>query len=261
MFLLVQLVMSSLCRLFSLSLINALKWIKKVKLPAGPPPFIRVFFCRIVSPTIVLACLSPPTRKSLTFQRRKRVAHDCVMRILCFSRCPGHPGYDACHEGEKNGGPLPSSHPSAGLDAWRPGLYESRNTQIPGCSANSGHRHASRIEPILCSSFPIPRCRGGRKPLDHKHLPLNSVSCPRNSGLLNCFRVHEVITKKTSEIKSFLLVWAQFPVPVLGMFRTGGRCQSGPPFPLTGDFRIPKLNPHCLRLRDRGIENSSGRRM
>jgi len=69
-----------------------------------------------------------------------------------------------------------------------------------------------------------------------------------------------VITKKGSEIKSFLLVFAQFPVPVLGMFRTGGRCQSVPPFPLTGDFRIPKLNQHRLRLRDMEIENSSDRR-
>jgi hypothetical protein len=184
------------------------------------------------------------------------VAHDCVMRILCFSRCPGDPGYDVCHEARMCGGHPP---PQA---ACRPGRSESR--KIPFFEIgdmNSGNRHASRIDPIPRSIFPIPRCRGGRKPLYDKHLPLNAVSCPRNSGLLNCFRVHEVITKKTSEIKSFLLVWAQFPVPVLGMFPTGGRRQSVPPFPLTGDFRIPKLNQHRLRLRDMEIENSSDRRM
>jgi len=136
-----------------------------------------------------------------------------------------------------------------------------KNPHFEICDMNSGNRHASRIDPIPRSSFSIPRCRGCRKPLYDKHLPINAVSCPRNSGLLSCFRVHEVITKKTSEIKSFLLVWAQFPVPVLGMFPTGGGRQSVPPFPLTGDFRIPKLNQHRLRLRDMEIENSSDRRM
>jgi len=44
------------------------------------------------------------------------------------------------------------------------------------------------------------------------------------------------------------------------MSRTAGRCQSVAPFPLTGDFRIPKLNQHRLRLLDTEIENSSDRR-
>ncbi len=148
--------------------------------------------------------------------------------------------------------------PPDGLTIGAFGIPKSPDFEI--CGMNSGNRHASRIDPISRSGFPVPRCRGGRKPLDDKHLPLNAVSCPRNSGLLDDLRLHEVITKKSSEIKSFLLVFAQFPVPVLGMFPTRGRCQSVSPFPLTGDFRIPKLNQHCLRLLDTEIENSSGRR-
>jgi len=106
------------------------------------------------------------------------------------------------------------------------------SADIPGSSGPS-HR-SSPVHPVS---------RLGRKPLHDPHLPAQCrISYPRDPGLRDCLRLTELITKKSSEIKSFLLEFAQFPVPVFGMFPTGGRCQSGPPFPLTGDSRIPKLN-------------------
>ena len=106
------------------------------------------------------------------------------------------------------------------------------SADIPGSSGPS-HRSSS-VHPVS---------RLGRKPLHDPHLPAQCrISYPRNPGLRDCLRLTELITKKSSEIKSFLLEFAQFPVPVFGMFPTGGRCQSGPPFSLTGDSRIPKLN-------------------
>ena len=130
MFLLVQLIMSSLSRFLSV-VDDSRKKTKKIRCRSDPLLSLDEFL-RIVSPTIVSACLPSTARKSLMFRRRKSLAQDCENRVPCFSRCPRISGYRACHEDEKTEGLSPRAACPQGRDASRTGLYESRNIPIAG---------------------------------------------------------------------------------------------------------------------------------
>jgi hypothetical protein len=184
--------------------------LKKDKLPQDPPFREWIFWSNCVQRNHIAVPAVSGAETPDVSAKETDAAHECKYAglRLCFS-AREKPGQDVCHEARTGGGPPQAPCLQGGTVR---GLALSDPRESPdsaGCGMKDENRQASRNDPVSRTSLlPSIRCQGCRKPFKIRACRELPCILPAGFGLRDFLRLPEVITKKSSEIKSFLLVFA-----------------------------------------------------